>query len=75
LKSLLFFVGTFAVVSLMTAQAIESVSQHSMNLINNNQSFSLISNVTDSFIINEKLNLATTLALLVGLIQVNFARS
>jgi len=59
----------------MTAQAIESVSQHSMNLINNNQSFSLISNVTDSFIINEKLNLATTLALLVGLIQVNFARS
>jgi MFS superfamily sulfate permease-like transporter len=75
LKSLLFFVGTFAVVSLMTAQAIESVSQHSMNLISNNQSFSLISNVTDSFIINEKLNLATTLALLVGLIQVNFVRS
>jgi hypothetical protein len=58
----------------MAAQAIESVSQQSMNLINSNQSFSLISNVTDSFIINEKINLATTLALLVGLIQVSFAR-
>jgi hypothetical protein len=59
----------------MTAQAIESVSQQSKNLINNNQSFSLIPNVTDSFIINEKINVATTLALLVGLIQVSFARS
>jgi hypothetical protein len=58
----------------MAAQAIESVSQQSINLINSNQSFSLISNVTDSFIINEKINLATTLALLVGLIQVSFAR-
>jgi hypothetical protein len=58
----------------MAAQAIESVSQQSMNLINSNQSFSLISNVTDSFTINEKINLATTLALLVGLIQVSFAR-
>jgi len=59
----------------MTAQAIESVSQQSKNLINNNQSFSLIPNVTDSFIINEKINVATTLALLVGIIQVSFARS
>jgi len=58
----------------MAAQAIESVTQQSMNLINSNQSSSLISNGTDSFIVNERINLATTLALLVGLIQVSFAR-
>ena len=56
----------------MTAQAIESVSPQSMNLIHNNQSSSDITNVTDSFIVNAKVNIATTLALLIGLIQVSF---
>ncbi len=56
----------------MTAQAIESVSQQSMNVINSNQSSLLVENVSDSFIMNEKLHIATTLALLVGLIQVSF---
>jgi hypothetical protein len=59
----------------MTAQAIESVSQQSMNVINSNQSSLLVENVSDSFIMNEKVDIATTLALLVGLIQVSFAGS
>jgi hypothetical protein len=56
----------------MTAQAIDSVSSQSINLIYNNQSSSAIPNVSDSFISNTNVNLATTLALLVGLIQVSF---
>jgi hypothetical protein len=56
----------------MTAQAIDSVSSQSINLIYNNQSSSAILNVADSFISNTNVNLATTLALLVGLIQVSF---
>ncbi|CAF1253318.1 unnamed protein product [Adineta steineri] len=59
--------GTFAVISLMTAQAIDSVSLQPMNLIMSNES---ISNATDSLIIDTKVNIATTLALLVGLIQI-----
>ncbi|CAF1291273.1 unnamed protein product [Adineta steineri] len=60
-------IGTFAVISLMTAQAIDSVSLQPMNLIMSNES---ISNATDSLIIDTKVNIATTLALLVGLIQI-----
>jgi len=56
----------------MTAQAIDSVSSQSIDLIYNNQSSSAIPNVADSFISNTNVNLATTLALLVGLIQVSF---
>lgn len=68
-----FYIGTFAVVSLMSAQAIESVSHTSINLINNNnQSLSLLSNVADSVIINQKIGVATTLVLLVGIVQVCF---
>jgi hypothetical protein len=55
----------------MTTQAIESVPQQSMN----NQSSLLVSAIDDnSFMINNRINLATTLALLVGLIQVSFVR-
>jgi len=56
----------------MSAQAIETVSQKSINLINNNnnQSLSLISNIADSFTVKQKIDIATTLALLVGLVQV-----
>jgi hypothetical protein len=61
--------------SLMTAQAIESVPQQSMNSISNNRSSLLVPAIDDnSFMINNRINLATTLALLVGLIQVSFVR-
>jgi hypothetical protein len=56
----------------MIAQAIESVINPSMNLINHNQTSFSFSKGSDSLIINEKISIATTLALLVGLIQVNF---
>jgi hypothetical protein len=55
----------------MTAQAIEGVIQPSINVINNNETSSLLSNKSDLFIINEKISIGTTLALLVGLVQVN----
>jgi len=67
-----FFLGTFAVISLMIAQAIEGVINPSMNLINHNQTFFSFSNESHSFILNEKISIATTLALLVGLVQVSF---
>lgn len=52
----------------MTAQALEGVIHPSMNLHNQNQtSFS-----ADAFILTDKVSTATTLALLVGLVQVNF---
>ena len=56
----------------MTAQAIESVSQPLINLKYSNQTSSSMPNIVDSFIINEKINVAITLTLLVGLIQVSF---
>jgi len=60
----------------MTAQAIESVpQQQSMNSIHNNQSSLFVPDVANSFIVNDKINVATTLALLVGLIQVSVTRS
>jgi hypothetical protein len=59
----------------MTAQGIESVSQPSMNFNYSNQSSSSISDIGDSFIINEKLNVTITLTLLVGIIQVSFMKS
>jgi hypothetical protein len=59
----------------MTTQAIESVPQQSMNSISNNRSSLLVPAIDDnSFMINNRINLATTLALLVGLIQVSFVR-
>lgn len=56
----------------MSAQVIETVSQKSINLINNNnnQSLSLIPNVFDSITIQQRVGVATTLTLLVGLVQV-----
>ncbi|CAF0827107.1 unnamed protein product [Adineta steineri] len=60
-------VGTFAVISLMTAQAIDGVPLHSFNTINN-QSY-MTETVSDVMIMNEKLGIATTLAFLSGLIQ------
>jgi len=54
------FLGTFAVISLMTAQGIESAIKPS-----NQTSFS------DPLIINDRITAATTLALLVGFVQVN----
>lgn len=55
----------------MTAQAIESVIQPSMNIVNNNQTLSVFSNDPETLIINERISAATTLALLVGIVQVN----
>lgn len=52
----------------MTAQAIQDVISPSMNLLNYNQTLK----ESESFLITEKVNIATTLALLVGLVQVNF---
>ncbi|CAF3969115.1 unnamed protein product, partial [Adineta steineri] len=60
-------VGTFAVISLMTAQAIDGVPLQSFDTINN-QSYTT-ETVSDVMIINEKLGIATTLAFLAGLIQ------
>jgi len=56
----------------MIAQAIQGVTNPSMNLINHNQTFFSFSNESHSFILNEKISIATTLALLVGLVQVSF---
>ncbi len=66
-----FLVGTFAVISLMIAQAIEDVLGSSVNASNMNETFSF-SNDSNSLILNEKISIATTLALLVGIFQVNF---
>jgi hypothetical protein len=64
--------GTFAVISLMTAQAIETVLPISMNSIDHNQTSFSFSKGSDSLIMSNKISLATTLALLVGLVQVSF---
>jgi hypothetical protein len=56
----------------MIAQAIQGVTNPSMNLINHNQTSFSFSNESHSFILNEKISIATTLALLVGLVQVSF---
>jgi hypothetical protein len=58
----------------MSAQAIESVSQQSMKMINSNQSSSSIPDLSETSLINEKINTATTLAILVGLVQVRFIK-
>ncbi|CAF4419368.1 unnamed protein product [Rotaria sp. Silwood2] len=65
--------GTFAITSLMTAQAIDGASLQSRNVINN-QSY-ILSNISDSMIISEKVGLATTLAFFVGIIQVSSTNS
>ncbi|CAF1544697.1 unnamed protein product, partial [Adineta steineri] len=59
-------IGTFAVISLMIAQAIEGVVPSSMDMINNT---TIVSNESNSLLNNEKVQVATTLALLVGLVQ------
>jgi hypothetical protein len=56
----------------MIAQAIEDVMHPSIDLINHNHTSFSFSKESDSFIIREEINIATTLALLVGLIQVSF---
>ena len=63
-------VGTFAVISIMTAQAIDGVSPPAMGLMDANNSSTIESNLTDSSVDSEKLAVATTLALLVGFVQV-----
>jgi hypothetical protein len=60
--------------SLMTAQAIESVPQQLLNSINNNGSSLLVPDIA-TLTVNDRINLGTTLALLVGLIQVSLIRS
>jgi MFS superfamily sulfate permease-like transporter len=67
------FVGTFAVISLMVAQTIESVTGSSVNAMNKTNATSLaFSNESDSSMMNDRISIATTLALLVGIFQVNF---
>ncbi|CAM4840736.1 unnamed protein product [Rotaria magnacalcarata] len=67
-------IGTFAIVSLLTAKAINGVSLPSLNSTTNESiieaNFSYISNVSsDALLINEKVGIATTLAFFVGVIQ------
>ncbi|CAF1109888.1 unnamed protein product [Adineta ricciae] len=61
-------IGTFAVISLMVAQAIEGILSSPMHVISNgNETFS---NESIPSLIDEKIRISTTLALLVGLIQI-----
>ncbi|CAF3504424.1 unnamed protein product [Rotaria socialis] len=66
-------IGTFAIISLLTAKAINGVSLPPLNSTINDSiiesNFSYISNVSSDALINEKLGVATTLAFVVGLIQ------
>ncbi|CAF0892199.1 unnamed protein product [Adineta ricciae] len=62
--------GTFAIISLMTAQAIDSVSFEPSNIVTQNGT---IANLTGSSSVDIKLHAATTLALLVGLIQLSLS--
>lgn len=62
-------IGTFAVISIMTAQAIEGAMSSSMNLLQMNETLSDPTNPTVDAILSEKIGIATTLALLVGLVQ------
>lgn len=64
----LIFLGTFAVISLMTAQALEGVPIDMTTLTSNKSG--LMSNNTDDLILMEKVGIATTLAFLVGSVQV-----
>ncbi|UJR16211.1 hypothetical protein I4U23_003121 [Adineta vaga] len=61
-------IGTFAVISLMVAQAIEGVINSPLRMMNNSTEIS--SNQSMSLLTDEKISIATTLALLVGLIQI-----
>ncbi len=56
----------------MTAQAIEGVIPPSMDLMDHNQTSFSFSEGSDSLIMSNKIKIATTLALLVGLVQVSF---
>ena len=56
----------------MTAQAIENVIQLPTNGMRNNQTSFSFSTESDLLMTDERINLATTLALLVGFVQVNF---
>jgi uncharacterized membrane protein len=67
-----FIKGTFAVISLMTAQAIGTVLPLSINSVDHNQTSFSFSDQSESLIISHKISIASTLALLVGLIQVSF---
>ena len=64
--SMFSFPGTFAVISLMTAQAIEGVIHPSID--------SLDHKPMSSSLLSDKISIATTLALLVGLVQVSLKR-
>lgn len=54
----------------MTAQAIESVIQPSVNSMTANQTLPLLSGDSDLLMINQRIGIATALALLVGIVQV-----
>lgn len=69
--SMFSFLGTFAVISLMTAQAIEGVTHPSIDHKPMSSSFS---NASDSSLLSDKISIATTLALLVGFVQVGLNR-
>lgn len=56
----------------MIAQTIEGVIQPSIDMIDNNETSSSFLNEFDTVLLDEKINIATTLALLVGLFQVSF---
>ncbi|CAF1641455.1 unnamed protein product [Adineta ricciae] len=66
-------IGSFAVVSLMTAQAIENVIQLPMNGMMNNQTSFSFSTESDLLMTDERINLATTLAFLVGFVQLSLS--
>ena len=61
--------GTFAIVSLMTAEALDGIQLESVSDSNNQSSSQM--NEFDPVIASEKVGLATTLAFLIGAIQVN----
>ena len=69
---MLSFSGTFAVISLMTAQAIEGVVPPSTNSIDQELMSISSANISNPSMMSNKISAATTLALLVGLVQVNF---
>jgi hypothetical protein len=57
----------------MTAQAIDGTPLHSTSTINNTAMMS--ADISDALIIREKVGIATTLAFLVGIVQVECERS
>ena len=59
----------------MVAQAINGALPQSMDMISSNNQSVTTSDPSDSFAISEKVSVATTLALLVGLVQVGYEKN